>query len=268
VDDIGAVVVIGVFYRGDMSPRWLVAALGAVAGIVLLRLLRVWSLYPYVLVGAFLWLATELAGVHAAIAGVVLGLLTPARPLLNERQARRYARRTAPHRLDAEQVRRLRFLLGESVPVAERLGHAIHPWSAFVVLPVFALANAGIDLSGEVVARAATAPVTLGVVAGLVVGKPVGVLATSWLAVRLGLGRLPAHTTWGVLTGLAVLAGIGFTVSLFITDLAFPPESPAQAEARLGILAASLAAAVLGASVLLASARGRSARTATPPPSE
>ena len=255
VDDIGAVVVIGLFYSHGVSPVWLAAALAGVGGVVVLRRLRVWSVYPYLLAGGFIWLATEVAGLHAAIAGVVLGLLTPALPLLDERRARRYARRTAPQRLDAEHVRRLRFLLGESVPVAERLQHALHPWSAFVVLPIFALANAGINLGGGVLIEAVTSPVTLGVILGLVVGKPVGVLATSWLAVRLGLGRLPVATSWGQLAGLATVAGIGFTVSLFVTALAFPAHDTVQADARLGILAASLAAALLGAATLLATSR-------------
>lgn len=251
-DDIGAVTVIGVFYTDQLSPGWAVAALAGVAAIVLLRRARVWSFHPYLLAGGFVWLATELSGIHATIAGVVLGLLTPAKPLLDEDQARRYARQSAPSRLDAREVRRYRFLLGESVPVAERLGDALHPWSSFVVLPIFALANAGIALHVE-----PASPVTTGVVLGLVLGKPVGVLAGCWLSLRLGGGRLPTGVGWGILTGLAGLAGIGFTVSLFITGLAFPAGSAAATEAKVGVLAGSAAAALLGTALLLVASRRR-----------
>ncbi|WP_236700540.1 Na+/H+ antiporter NhaA [Allosalinactinospora lopnorensis] len=255
VDDIGAVAVIGIFYTEDLSLAWLGAAVAGVAAIVVLRRLRVWSLYPYLLAGGFLWLATELSGVHATIAGVVLGLLAPAKPLLDEERARRYARESAPEQFDAADVRRYRFLLGESVPVAERLEYFLHPWSSFVVLPVFALANAGIDLSAEVLGDAAASAVTAGVLLGLVVGKPLGILSASWLTVRLGLGQLPSSMTWGVLSGLAMLGGIGFTVSLFIAGLAFPPGSLPEADAKVGILAASCLAALLGAATLLAASR-------------
>jgi Na+:H+ antiporter, NhaA family len=261
VDDIGAVLVIGVFYSHGFSAGWLTAAMVAMAAMVVMRRLRVWSLYPYLLAGGFVWLATEVSGVHAAIAGVAIGLLTPARPLLHERRARRYARRIVPARMDAENVRRLQFLFGESVSVAQRLQHALHPWSAFLVLPIFALANAGVDLDAGVLAQAATSPVTLGILFGLVIGKPVGVLVTTWLAVRLGLGRLPGGTNWGMITGLAAVAGIGFTVSLFITGLAFPGQDLAQADARIGILAGSLIAAVFGGLTLLNSTRRRAVAT-------
>ncbi|MGH3682518.1 MAG: Na+/H+ antiporter NhaA, partial [Natronosporangium sp.] len=200
VDDVGAITVIGTFYTDDLSPGWAVAALGGVVAILLLRRVRVWSFYPYLLAGGFVWVATYLSGIHATIAGVVLGLLTPAKPLLDQAQARRYARDSAPQELDAGAVRRYRFLLGESVPVAERLEHTLHPWSSYLVLPLFALASAGIDLRGGVLGDAAGSPITAGVVLGLLVGKPVGVLLAAWLVVRLGLGRLPDGLGWGVLT--------------------------------------------------------------------
>lgn len=250
VDDIGAVAVIGVFYTDRLSLGWVAAALAGVAAILLLRRARVWSFHPYLVAGGFVWLATELSGIHATIAGVALGLLAPAKPLLDEDRARRYARESAPSRLDAREVRRYRFLLAESVPVAERLGDALHPWTSFVVLPIFALANAGIALHIE-----PPLPVTIGVVLGLVLGKPVGVLAGSWLALRFGGGRLPPGVGWGILAGVGGLAGIGFTVSLFITDLAFPHGSAAATDAKVGVLAGSAAAALLGAALLLGSSR-------------
>jgi NhaA family Na+:H+ antiporter len=250
VDDIGAIAVIGVFYTDDLSLGWLAAAGAGVLGIVALRRLRVWSFYPYLLVGGFCWLATYQSGVHATIAGVVVGLLTPAKPLLDEAQARRRAREAAPDRLDAKQLRKFQFLLGESVPVAERIEYSLHPWTSYVVLPLFALANAGIDLRGGVLGDAAGSAVTVGIVLGLVLGKTVGVLVTSWLAVRLRLGRLPTGVNWPMLSGLAVLAGIGFTVSLFIAGLAFPSGGVQEADAKVGILVGSVIAALVGAAVL------------------
>ncbi|MQA62998.1 MAG: hypothetical protein GEU86_16245 [Actinophytocola sp.] len=136
------------------------------------------------LTGAFLWLATYQSGIHATIAGVVLGVLTPAKPLLDEDRAVHAATEAAAARLDVKRLRRLRFLLRESVPVAERVQYALHPWSSYIVLPIFALANAGIDLRGDAPADAVGSPVTVGIVVGLVAGKTTGVLAASWFGFR------------------------------------------------------------------------------------
>ncbi len=259
VDDIGAITVIALFYTADVSlPALSVAVLG-VGATLWLRRVRVWSLSVYVALGALVWLATYQSGIHATIAGVVMGVLAPARPLLDQDQARAYLRQHSPERLDAEDLRRYRFLLGESIPVAERLEHALHPWSAYVVLPIFAFANAGIDLRGGVLAEALSAPVTVGVAFGLVVGKPVGITAASWLAVRLGLGRLPNGLDWPVVSGLAMVAGIGFTVSLFITSLAFAEGSQLAADAKVGVLGGSVISAVAGAVTLLTVNARRSA---------
>lgn len=251
VDDIGAITVIALFYTADVSLPWLSVAVLGIGATLWLRRIRVWSLSVYVVLGTLVWLATYQSGVHATIAGVVMGLLAPAAPLLDQNQTRAYLREHSPKQLDAEDVRRSRFLLGESIPVAERLEHALHPWSAYVVLPIFALANAGIDLRGGVLADALAAPVTAGVVIGLVVGKMLGITAAAWLAVRLGLGRLPNGLDWPVVTGLAMVSGIGFTVSLFITSLAFPQGSQLAADAKVGVLTGSVLAAAAGAAILL-----------------
>jgi Na+:H+ antiporter, NhaA family len=258
VDDIGAIAVIAVFYTADLSLRWL-----AVAGLLLLvmvglRVLRVWSMSVYVLLGVGVWFATYESGVHATIAGVVLGLLAPALPLLDQDGAKAYARNAiADEHLDAGELRRFRFLLGESVPVAERLGAQLHPWSSYLVLPVFALANAGINLSGDALADALSSPVTAGVAVGLLVGKTVGVAGASWLSVLLGIGRLPHRTTWTMMIGLGAVAGIGFTVSLFVTGLSFAEGSQLEADAKVGILGASLVAALVGSTILVLATRGR-----------
>lgn len=255
VDDIGAITVIAIFYTERLSLGWLAVALLGIAAIIVLRWMRVWSSSVYIVIGLIVWLATYQSGVHATIAGVALGLLAPAKPLLDQEQARQYAREHAPDHLDAEELRTFRFLLGESVPVAERLESALHPWSAYVILPIFALANAGIDLRGGVLGNALGASVTSGVAAGLVIGKTVGISLAAWLAVRLGLGRLPDGIGWGSLLGLAMVAGIGFTVSLFITGLAFDPASQLAADAKVGVLLGSLVAAVLGSAILVGVSR-------------
>jgi NhaA family Na+:H+ antiporter len=257
VDDIGAIVVIAVFYTADLDLAWLAAAVGLLGVVVLMRLARVWAFPAYLAVGLVVWYAVLQSGVHATLAGVALGLLTPARPLLNEDVARDYAQQAlADRELDPDEVHRLRFLLAESVPIVERLQHHLHPLSAYVVLPVFALANAGVDLGGSGgMADAVTSRVALGVGAGLVLGKPLGILLACVVASRLGIARLPAGTTWPQLAGVGAVAGIGFTVSLFIADLSFPGASALTDEAKVGILAASLVSACVGVVVLLLTRR-------------
>jgi NhaA family Na+:H+ antiporter len=265
VDDVGAITVIAVFYTENVSLVWLGVAAAGVVAIILLQRVNVWSLSVYVIIGVVVWLGVFQSGVHATIAGVILGVLAPAWPLLDQAEARAYIRRQEPDKFDAEYVRRSRFLLGESVSVAERLERYLHPWSAYVILPIFALANAGIYLGGGVLEEAVTAPVTVGIVAGLVVGKTIGITLASWLAVATGLGRRPEGLTWPMVAGLAMIAGIGFTVSLFIAGLAFPAGSLLEAEAKVGILAGSLIAAVLGAATLLVTVR---TQTEAPSPAD
>ncbi len=256
VDDIGAIVVIALFYTADVDLQWLVAAVALLLVMVVMRRLRIWALPAYVVVGALVWLATLESGVHATLAGVAIGLLTPAKPLLEERVAREYAREAiADRELDADELARLRFLLSESVPMVERLQARLHPFSAYVVLPVFALANAGVPLDGGVLHEAVGSTIALGITLGLVVGKPVGIVLAAFLTVRLGLGRLPDGTGWRMLTGLGAVGGIGFTVSLFIAGLSFPGEELLTSEAKIGILAGSLLSAGVGVTLLLLTTR-------------
>jgi NhaA family Na+:H+ antiporter len=256
VDDIGAIVVIALFYTADLDLEWLAVAIALLLVMVVMRRLRIWALPAYVVVGALVWLATLESGVHATLAGVTIGLLTPARPLLEERVAREYAREAiADRELDADEVARLQFLLSESVPMVDRLQTRLHPFSAYVVLPVFALANAGVVLDGGVLREAVGSTIALGITLGLVVGKPLGIVLASLLAVRLGLGRLPDGTGWRMLTGLGAVGGIGFTVSLFIAGLSFPGEELLTSEAKIGILAGSLLSAVVGVTLLLLATR-------------
>ncbi|MGH8973518.1 MAG: Na+/H+ antiporter NhaA [Acidimicrobiia bacterium] len=227
VDDVGAIVVIAAFYSAGLSWAWLGSAAVGLVAVAGLRRLRVWYLPVYVVIGTAVWFATHESGVHATIAGVALGLLTPARPLRPR----------------------------EEVPVTERLENTLHPWTTFVIVPLFALANAGVPVSAGALADTVTSAVGGGIILGLVVGKTLGVSAASWLAVRLGAGRLPEDVAWRQLVAVAAVAGIGFTVSLFIAGLAF--DDPALREtATLAVLVASAVAALLGAALSTAVTRG------------
>ncbi|HEV2930602.1 MAG TPA: Na+/H+ antiporter NhaA [Propionibacteriaceae bacterium] len=263
VDDIGAILVIAVFYSGSIALTPLLAAGGLLALILVLQRLQVRWTVVYVLLGVGVWLATFQSGVHGTIAGVALGLATPAVPFQRPKAVSLEAHRIAddtvdnpvPPVADAHQWLHLASLTREAVSPLARLEHLLHPWSSYVIIPVFALANAGVSITRSTLGEALTSSVTLGVVVGLVVGKTVGVTMFTWLATRTGIIRLPEGVGWTQLVGVAALAGIGFTVSLFVTSLAF--ETPVvQDAAKVGILAASLLAGLLGA-VLLARSRRR-----------
>jgi NhaA family Na+:H+ antiporter len=195
--------------------------------------------------GVALWLVIYESGVHATIAGVVMGLLTPAVAAQSELEADEIVDvlEGRPD-LHAREVRATAALVKGSVSACERTIDVLHPWTSFVIVPLFALSNAGIELS----ASALTSPsrVAFGVAIALVVGKLLGVLSFSWLAVRLGVGRLPDGGRWSHMAGVGAVAGIGFTVSLFVTGLAFA-DAGLQADAKIGILAASIFAASAGA---------------------
>lgn len=223
VDDIGAIVVIAAFYTGGIDVLALAVGFGFFAVAVVMHVAGVRIVALYVAAGIALWLAVHESGVHATLVGVALGLLAPARPFRGD-------------------------VPGDPT-VVERLEHALHPWSSFVVLPLFALANAGVPLSTSAVERAVSSPIAWGVIVGLVVGKPVGILAFTWVAHRLRVATLPRGGSWPAIAGVAALGGIGFTVSLFVTSLAFDRQV-LQDEAKIAILTASLVAAVVGALIL------------------
>jgi Na+/H+ antiporter NhaA len=188
--------------------------------------------------------------VHATLAGVVLGLVVPARPPsrreIERTEAFGRALREAP---DAQRARLTGLAVAATVPANARLQESLHRWTAYAVVPVFGLANAGVRLDGETLRAAAGSPVTLGVVLGLVAGKAVGITAGTFVALRTGWGVLPGGVRWSHLMAGATLAGIGFTISLFITDLAFH-DPLLREQAKIGILAGSLIAAVLGTLLL------------------
>jgi len=257
VDDIGAIAVIAVFYSSGLEPALLLLAAGLVGVMVALRQARVRSLGPYVLAGVGVWFAVLESGIHATLAGVLLGLLAPARPDAPEGTAQEWAEHLTEDP-SPDNLRTMTTLAKSSSSVAERLEHDLHPWTSFLIVPLFALANAGVTLDRSAVADAAGSAVTLGIVAGLVLGKVVGISAFSWVAVRLGVGSLPQGVRFPQLVAVAAVAGIGFTVSLFIADLAFT-ASDLQAQAKIGVLAASALASVIGAAALSLSCRRRAA---------
>ena len=256
VDDIGAIIVIAIFYTGGLEVTALLAAFAIVGLIAVATAVHMRFLLVYVLLGVALWYATYRAGIHPTIAGVVLGLLTPAAPFQRPAAVSEEARHTADETSDVptpvdgdEHWMRLAWLSREVVSPLVRTEHALLPWTSFVILPLFALANAGVELSIAAVNASLTSPVSVGVFLGLVLGKPLGVLVGSSLASRSGLGRLADDLGWGDMAGIGMTAGVGFTVALFIAELAFPSGTLLD-EAKIGILAASLVAGTVGYVIL------------------
>lgn len=274
VDDIGAIGVMAVFYTASLAVPALLVAGALTAVLLALRWMGIWRLTPYVLVGIALWLAVQRSGLHPTLAGVVLGLLLPAGPP-SEREIARTAEfgralREAP---DAQRARLTSLAVAATVPANARLQEALHRWTAYAVVPVFGLANAGVRLDGRTLGAALHSPVTLGVLLGLVAGNALGITAGTFVALRWGWGVLPGGVRWSHLMAAATLAGIGFTISLFITDLAFR-DAALREQATIGILAGSLTAAVLGTLLLrflgdrfpLCTPEGEAPRTLPPRP--
>ena len=248
-DDIGAVLVIALAYSGQIAVGPLGLAGAGLGLVLLLRSLGVRSVLVYFAVGAGVWLALLESGVHPTVAGVGLGLLTPAHPLVG---------RGILTDVVGELYARLRGIQSgtpqpapEASSPAERLEHALHPWAAFVIMPVFALANAGV----KVEAHSLATPIALAVSAGLVLGKPAGIVLFSYASVRMGWARLPGEVDWRTVLGASCLGGIGFTMSLFVAGLAL--EGAQVDEAKVGILAGSAVSAILGCLLLMAALRRR-----------
>lgn len=251
-DDVGAILVIAIFYTAGIDVLALVAAAGLLVAMLILRRIEVRWMPVYVALGTGVWLATFLSGVHATIAGVVLGLLAPAEPF--RRHEEPLPRPAEGEGVSAALVRAVRLRSQERVAITERLEHLLHPYTSYLIIPVFALANAGLPLAGDDLADGLGSPVTLGIVAGLILGKFAGITAFSYVGRRLGLAELPAGVSWLEIAAVAAVAGVGFTVSLFIAGLAFD-EPALVAEAKIGILAGSLLAALGGSLLLLVAAR-------------
>ena len=252
-DDIGAILVIAIGYTETLHLGALALGVAGLAAVYALARVGVRSFGVYTLAGAGIWLAFHESGVHATIAGVALGLMTPARARASGGAvAEVFERASALLRGErwqhasgrAAQVRALREVAREVVSPLEYLEARLHPWIGFAIMPLFALANAGVPIALD----GFTDPVALGVEAGLVIGKPVGILVFSWLAVRIGVATLPPGIGWGVVAAAGALAGIGFTVALFIAGLAL--DGPRLDAAKLGTLAGSAISGALGMGAL------------------
>jgi NhaA family Na+:H+ antiporter len=262
VDDIGAILVIALFYSQEISGQSLGVAAGLLVLILVLQRAHVRATPIYVLLGTGVWLAVFQSGVHATVAGVALGLLTPAVPFYASKgvseEAREVANRTpedpTPSDADAAEWLSLAEVAREAVSPLTRLEHLLHPWTSFVIVPLFALANAGVELGREALTRSFASRITLGIALGLVVGKVAGISLATWLGTRLGLARIPHGVRWSQLIAVGAVAGVGFTVSLFIANLAFDEAAPLEA-AKVGVLAASLMAGVMGSMLLFIARR-------------
>jgi NhaA family Na+:H+ antiporter len=262
VDDLGAVLVIAVFYTEQISLACLGIGAGFMLALLVVNRLGARHPLPYGLLGLGLWLALLTSGVHATIAGVLVAMTIPSRPRLNLPQFLQESRSllqtleqepaesSGPSEAEARQstLHVLAAACEEVESPLQRFVHLLHPWVSFAIMPLFALANAGVPL-GQGLVDALAQPVSLGVVAGLVLGKPIGITLFSWLAVRLGLALLPKGVSWRHIVGVGMLGGIGFTMSLFVADLAFG-MAPALEVAKIGILSASLVAGTLGSLLL------------------
>ncbi|MBS1706207.1 MAG: Na+/H+ antiporter NhaA [Armatimonadetes bacterium] len=262
VDDIGAVLVIALFYTSSLDMGYLLWASGALALMVAANALGVRSILIYTVLGLFLWYFVLKSGIHATIAGVLAAFTLPAKSVIGES---RFSLRLGELMDDFSEAGRVfqQRMLDErqesiisaierqceriSNPV-QKLIRVLHPWSAFLIMPVFAFANSGLEVPLGQLSEALRYEVTLGVLVGLVVGKPLGILAFSWLSVKSGLAAAPRGVTWPQISAVGLIAGIGFTMSLFITSLAFEGSLLAS-EAKLGVLMASV---IAGSSGLIA----------------
>lgn len=264
VDDLGAVLVIAVVFTEQLALGALAAAAGALALILAMQKLGIRAIPLYVAVGALIWLAIFYSGVHPTVAGVVLGLMTPTQkyfptPALLSvlHQVIALAHHSpSPEHEKKSALAQAKFATREAMSPLERLENGLHPWVAFVIMPLFAFANAGVEVRLDSLTESQSVAVAL----GLLLGKPLGILLFCLAAVRLGFAHLPSGVSWFTLVGASCLAGIGFTMSLFLASLALPEESlPAG---KIGILVGSLASAVLGSILLLLANSARSSDSA------
>lgn len=261
-DDIGSILVIAVFYSQGIAASSLIWAGVWIAAWAIMWRSGVPGLVPYLIVGFLTWSAVHESGVHATIAGVVLGLMTPARARISLSELAETAVALGPkfrHEVEEghwdsaqERLGELAAMTRVSESPVEKLERELAPWASLVILPLFALANAGVELGGESPAQLLKEPVLWSVALGLLVGKPLGIVGMSWLMVKAGFSRLPTGVNWVQMLGAGLIAGIGFTVSLFVASLAFAgaEHSSLLADAKLGILGGSIVAALIGLIVL------------------
>ena len=264
-DDVGGILIIAIFYSESIQLEWIAGMIGAIGFLLLLKQMGFRHMAIHAVGGVFLWLTLWEAGVHATLAGVILGLIVPADALYDDRgiarrfdyllQRLRYVQEDpdpAVREHDShEALRNIEHVAKEGLSPLEHLEETMAPISAFFVVPIFALANAGIHITGDSIDAALSSNIAWGIFLGLLLGKVVGILGASALAIRLGIAFKPQQLNWSHLGGAALLAGIGFTVAIFIANLSFASDQEDLLEgAKIGIFAASIVAAVLGFAVL------------------
>lgn len=263
-DDLGALLVIALFYTETVHLEYLGVGAGIVMLLVGLNKLGFKQAIWFVIPGIFLWYCFLESGVHATIAGVVLAATIPVKPRVKVSRYSNYTRAaldcfdkaddpTQDIRTNSTQRAAVMAIHKNNrnvLPLLHRMEHSLHGWVAFLIIPIFALANAGLHLHGDI-ANELGAKVTLGVIAGLFIGKPVGIVLFCWITCKMGLGTLSKGVTWRHMIGAACLGGIGFTMALFIANLGFEPGSAMHNEAKLGVLVGSALSAFLGLAVLL-----------------
>lgn len=254
VDDIGAILVIAFFYTEALNWSWLALGVAGFCLVLVFQRLGVRSMGMYTLIGCVIWLGFHESGIHATIAGVVLGLFTPARAYLEQGAGGQLLQQTRELMLGeseeqqkdlAKKVRSHRRISRETISPLEYLIYTLHPWVAFVIMPVFALANAGVVFRAEDV----FSPIAIAVALGLAIGKPLGIVSFSWAAVKFGIVQLPTGVNWRHLIGGGFLAGIGFTMALFISGLAFDDDTMLRS-AKVGVLVGSLVSGIVGMTIL------------------
>jgi Na+:H+ antiporter, NhaA family len=266
VDDLGTIIVIGVFFTQDISLSWLVVAAAVSVAVLIAQRIGVRYLVAYVFLAGALWLAVFESGVHATLAGVILGFLTPAVAFHSRKATAEFLGShlseivSSDREVSEATLLETSRLAAEAVSPVTRMEESLHPWSAYAILPLFALANAGVPVSLEGIADALSGPVGLGIALGLVVGAPLGGIVFAWALVR-GPGRMPDGLDWPAIAGVAPLKGIGFTIAIFISTLAFE-ETDLQDQAKLAILIASAVAALIGLAALYARATTQGRRAA------
>ena len=266
VDDLGAVLVIGIFYTEQIFMVYLVIAGALLVILTAMNLLGVRSIAPYMIIGTFVWMAFLQSGIHATLAGVLVAMTIPARPKYHPRifsekircmlkqfdrnigvqTKKTFAWSAFSNHEQAEIIEKMDMATTAVASPLRKLEHALHPLTAFIIIPIFALANAGVKIHTEDFGAAITNPVTIGVVLGLILGKLIGISGSTWLAMRLNIGNLPSGANFKHIIGVGFMGGIGFTMSIFVTELAFPGMQEMLVSAKTGILLASALAGIIG----------------------
>lgn len=267
VDDLGAVLVIAFFYTEEVYTQYLGMAFGLMALIFIMNQIGVRNVVYYIIMGTLVWFCFLLSGIHATIAGVILGLMTPVTAWIRHIKLDKDILPLADNIKDSlkgfniddtpvgieeelpkdtyHHLERMKFLSTEAISPLDRFVHKLHPWVSYLIVPLFALANAGVDLSGMTLDTIYNNRISLGIILGLLVGKPLGIMGACFIAVKTGLAELPKGITWSQIFATSVLAAIGFTMALFISGLAIK-DPDYESYSKLGILAASTIASILG----------------------